>query len=233
MHKGTIHNRDKFLGNIADKLGRERKTNVSRPDWEHQPQWAVYQDHTRDELCALFHKNSEEKGTHVLETTMDQLEQTIVYVMETYGGAPMVATDDERFKAFGLNAVMATNDVHIWDAGSGSASIEQAKQANIGFLFSDASLAESGTITQFNGRNIARSVSLLPTTYAAIVPKSTIVPRMTQATATIHKHVDDGEDISPYINFITGPSNSADIEMNMVVGVHGPVKAVHIVVLDA
>ncbi|GAA0434045.1 lactate utilization protein LutC [Lentibacillus halophilus] len=233
MNKGTIQNRDNFLGHIADKLGRERKTNVPRPDWEHQPQWAVYQDHSSDELCTLFHENSEEKGTHVLETTMDQLEQTIAYVMEAYGGAPMVATDDERFDAFGLRDVMIKRDVHIWDGGSDSMSIEKAKQSTIGFLFSDASLAESGTITQFNDRNKARSVSLLPTTYAAIVPKSTIVPRMTQATAEVHKHVEDGQDISPYINFITGPSNSADIEMNMVVGVHGPVKAVHIIVLDA
>ncbi|RYG73201.1 lactate utilization protein C [Lentibacillus lipolyticus] len=233
MSKGTIHNRDKFLSHIADRLGRERKTDVSRPDWEYQPQWAVYQEKTSDELCALFNENSEEKGTLVLETTMDQLAETVEYVMKTYGGSPMVATDDGRFAEFGLTDVFDENDVHIWDAELGERNIEKAKQANIGFLFSDVSLAESGTIAQFNDRNIARSVSLLPTTYAAIIPRSTIVPRMTQVTARIHKQVEEGENISPYINFITGPSNSADIEMNMVVGVHGPVKAVHIVILDA
>ncbi|TMN21719.1 LutC/YkgG family protein [Lentibacillus cibarius] len=233
MSKGTIHNRDKFLSHIADRLGREQKTDVSRPDWKYQPQWAVYQEKTSDELCALFNENSEEKGTHVLETTMDQLEETVEYVMKTYDGSPMVATDDERFAEFGLTDVFDKNNVHIWDAESGERNIEKAKQANIGFLFSDVSLAESGTIAQFNDRNIARSVSLLPTTYTAFIPKSTIVPRMTQVTARIHKQGGDGENISPYINFITGPSNSADIEMNMVVGVHGPVKAVHIVILDA
>ncbi|WP_010531309.1 LutC/YkgG family protein [Lentibacillus jeotgali] len=233
MSKGAIHNRDKFLSHIADRLGRERKVDVSRPDWEHQPQWAVYQEKTSDELCALFNENSEEKGTHVVETTMDQLSETVEYVMKTYDGAPMIATNDGRFAEFGLSDVFDKNDVHLWAAESGERNIERARQANIGFLFSDVSLAESGTITQFNDRNIARSVSLLPTTYAAIVPKSSIVPRMTQATERVHNQVKDGQTISPYINFITGPSNSADIEMNMVVGVHGPVKAVHIVVLDA
>ncbi|PSL36369.1 YkgG family uncharacterized protein [Planomicrobium soli] len=96
----------------------------------------------------------------------------------------------------------------------------------------DIDLAESGTVVQYNDKDIARSVSLLPVTYVAVVPQSTIVPRMTHAAHRVHQDVEEGKTTATCINFISGPSNSADIEMDIVIGVHGPVEAVHIVVTD-
>ncbi|ASK62458.1 lactate utilization protein C [Virgibacillus phasianinus] len=230
MAKGTIHNKDVFLNEIAGKLGRERRKDVTLPRWQHQPQWEVYKNDSPDDLLAIFRQSSQAKDAHVVETDRANLAETLQKVVDAYGGESIVATNDDRFAAYGLNDVLDTNHTHRWDTALGAENIEKANAANIGIFFGDIGLAESGTIVQFNDKDIARSVSLLPITYIAIVPKSSIVPRMTQAAHEVHKQVEAGKDIATCINFISGPSNSADIEMDIVVGVHGPVKAVYLVV---
>ncbi|WP_249871224.1 LutC/YkgG family protein [Oceanobacillus saliphilus] len=232
MAKGIIQNKDSFLNNIADKLERKRKEDVSLPTWKHQPQWQVYKNESTDGLMAAFQKNSTERNVDVYETQQSELSVTIEKIINEYGGDSIVITKDSRFSEYGLTSLFDTTQTHIWDTAAGKENIEKAKHADIGVFFSDKSLAESGTIVQFNDKDIARSVSLLPITYIAIVPKSTIVPRMTQVTHEIHKLVENGKEIPTCVNFISGPSNSADIEMDIVVGVHGPVKAVYVVVAD-
>ncbi|WP_431522080.1 LutC/YkgG family protein [Guptibacillus hwajinpoensis] len=107
-----------------------------------------------------------------------------------------------------------------------------ARDADIGITFSDYTLAESATVVLTTSPEKGRSVSLLPKTYIALVPKSTIVPRLTQVTDRIDKDLKESETVSSCIKFISGPSNSADIELSFVAGVHGPVKASYIVIND-
>ncbi|MFN2744345.1 MULTISPECIES: LutC/YkgG family protein [unclassified Bacillus (in: firmicutes)] len=235
MTNGTIQNKDSFLNRIAERLGRSRRTaGVSVPDYAHQPQHRVYQGFTQDQLLGVLKEHCRKIHTELLETDTLGLYEALYDQASRFGGGPVIVPKDERFQEYGLSSLLTDRwpnegtQVWEWNAAAGRENILRAEQANIGITFSEVTLAESGTVVLFSSKDKGRSVSLLPTTYIAIVPKSSIVPRMTQAS----RMITDGKVTPSCINYVTGPSNSADIEMDLVVGVHGPVKAAYIVVTD-
>lgn len=236
--QGSIQNRNTFLSDIASRLGREPARSVEKPVWKHQPQRSVLKDATADELVEVLRNQCLEIHTDLLETTLEGLPAVLDEAVKQYGGGPLSLWKDERFETFGLSGLIEEGwpsehmEVNIWDHTRKEENIALAEQANIGITFSDMTLAESGTVVLFSSSDKGRSVSLLPTHYIAIIPKSTLVPRITQAADFIRKQIDGGGQVPSCINFITGPSNSADIEMNLVIGVHGPVKAAYIIVDD-
>lgn len=239
MTRGTIQNRDAFLQTIAERLGRSpRLSGVSRPQWDYAPQWTVFAGYSQDDLLAVLREQCKLIHTDYIETTNAGLAGVLKQQVTAYGGGPVIVPDDPRFAEYGLSALLRDEwpaertAIHIWNPALGRQNIDAAEQANVGIAFSDITLAESGTVVLFSRNEQGRAIHFLPKTYIAIVPKSTVVPRMTQAAAIIHEQIEKGVLIPSCINFITGPSNSADIEMNLVVGVHGPMKAAYIVVTD-
>jgi L-lactate dehydrogenase complex protein LldG len=235
-----IYNREAFLERIARQLGRPHSSEpVKRPPhWERGPQWRILADATLEELLTVFERQCRVIHTNVRRTESPSLPDVLLETIRSYGGKSVICSDDTRFAEFGLSSLFTTQDnpygldVHIWDPEKGKTNIERAQQADVGISISDITLAESGTVVLMSGEGKGRSVSLLPRYFIAIVPLSTLVPRMTQAARMIRERTERGEVIPSCINFISGPSNSADIEMNLVVGVHGPVKATYIVVTN-
>jgi L-lactate dehydrogenase complex protein LldG len=235
---GTIQNRDAFLGKIASRLGREQKMEIEKPIWNFHPQDEVLKGSSQDELVDVLREQCKNIHTNFVMTSTAKLSDSLKEVVNHYGGGPIVTWKDERFSQFGLEKVMKEEwpqegiDLHIWDHTKGEENIAKAEAANVGITISDVTLAESGTAVLFSSKDKGRTVSFLPATSIIIIPKSSIVPRMTQAARIINEKVKNGEQIASCINFITGPSNSADIEMILVVGVHGPIKATYIIVDD-
>lgn len=232
----SIQNRETFLNKIAQKLNRPRLSQgVEKPIWRNQPQWEVLKNYTENELIDVLEEQCKVIHTTFKRTNKQDLLNTLRQTIHEYGGESIITAKDERNDQFNLSALYdefptQQIEVHFWDPAKGEDNVIFAERANIGITFSDITLAESGTVTLFNDQYNSRSISLLPKNYIAIIPKETLVPRMSQATRLIHERHVAGEQVSSAVSFITGPSNSADIELNLVVGVHGPVKACYIVV---
>ncbi|RID82539.1 lactate utilization protein C [Peribacillus asahii] len=235
---GMIQNRNVFLDKIANRLGRDRKTIVKRPEWAYHPQDEVLKNATQDELVDVLKEQCKNIHTDFVITNTAKLSDSLKEVVNRYGGGPVITWKDERFDQYGLTKLMKEEwpqdgvDLHVWNYTKKEENIEKANVANVGITISDITLAESGTAVLFSSKDKGRTVSFLPATSIIIIPKSSIVPRMTQAARIIREKVKSGEQVASCINFITGPSNSADIEMILVVGVHGPIKATYIVVED-
>lgn len=235
---GSIVNRDAFLSNIAKQLGRAPKTTLAKPIWQYQPQDRVLKDATKDELVAVLAKQCKNINTDLIVTTTENLATDLQKVVEQYGGRSVITWQDERFENYGLAQLMHTQwpqadiELYVWDETQPEENIRQAEKANIGLTISEMTLAESGTAVLFSDKYRGRTISFLPEKSIILMPKSTIVPRITQAARWMSQKVQNGEHIASCINFITGPSNSADIEMIPVVGVHGPIKATYIVIED-
>jgi len=110
----------------------------------------------------------------------------------------------------------------------------ESARAQIGVTGADLVLAETGTLILLSGRGRPRSTSLLPDTHVAVFDRSRLVESLAQVGILLEAlHVDPARSMSgAMINFITGPSRTADIELTLTRGVHGP-KHVHAIFVAA
>ena len=112
------------------------------------------------------------------------------------------------------------------------ASREEAAIAELGVTGVDYAIADLGSCVIQPREGISRTTSLLPPVHVAIVEPAQIVGDLSDFMALWAADAQRTGDPGSYMNIITGPSRTADIEQILVVGVHGP-KEVHMVVLDS
>lgn len=89
---------------------------------------------------------------------------------------------------------------------------------DVGITRAQAGIAETGTLVLDSSVEQNRLVSLVPPVHIAILDASRIYATLGETLAMLQS---SGE-VSPAITFITGPSRTADIELTLAIGVHGP-----------
>ena len=98
-------------------------------------------------------------------------------------------------------------------------------------------IAETGTLMTLSGQHTPPATSLLPETHIAVVRTAQIVPSMEEAWQRLRYTGGAGESsgvagfMPRAVNFISGPSRTADIEQTLTLGAHGPYR-VHIILVS-
>ena len=102
-----------------------------------------------------------------------------------------------------------------------------------------AGVAETGTLVVLSGPGNPTTLNFLPPSHVCVVQASEIAGDYEEVWARIRaaNSGEDKGDESPggfmprTVNWITGPSRSADIEQTLLLGAHGP-QRLHIVIVD-
>jgi L-lactate dehydrogenase complex protein LldG len=106
---------------------------------------------------------------------------------------------------------------------SPQAGMRAVAECDLGVTGVDAALPETGTLLLRSSPEKPRVVSLLPRIHLAILRPSALRADLHQAFAEVKG---DG-----YVVLVTGPSRTADIELTLTLGVHGP-KSLYAWLLD-
>jgi L-lactate dehydrogenase complex protein LldG len=104
-------------------------------------------------------------------------------------------------------------------------------ESGLGITGVDYAVAETGSVVVLPRAGLSRLISVVPPVHVALVRPAEVLASLDDVfLLRLHEYHRNGGDMGSYLNFITGPSRTADIEQTLVVGVHGP-REVHLVLL--
>lgn len=107
----------------------------------------------------------------------------------------------------------------------GSAPRAEQAAAEIGITGCDAAIAETGSLVLLSGPGRSRTASLLPRTHLAIVRRDQVLPTLADAFERLREKMSTAASLT----VITGPSRTADIELTLTLGIHGPARVVVVI----
>ncbi|ADG07069.1 LutC/YkgG family protein [Kyrpidia tusciae] len=218
----------RFLARVAGALGRGAET--SPPEQPVQGVRGLPTPGATGNSLELFLANWRAVGGEADVVRAREAAGRVAEIARKWGVGRVVRWNDPLLDELGLDpALQAVGiSVYVWRAGANpDEAIREVDRADLGVTTVHWVAAEPGSLALLSGGDTPRAVSLLPPAHLALVPASRVVPGL---TVIMREAVQRG--LSASLNFITGPSRTADIEMELTVGVHGPGRVYALLVED-
>jgi L-lactate utilization protein LutC len=147
----------------------------------------------------LFKENVESVAGHCVITT--DATDVLRHIITELGAQRIAVSDAPELAEFGV--VPGASEVFDFE---------------VGITTAQAAIAETGTLVLDSSCEWNRLVSVVPPVHIAVIAASKIRETLGETLAMLQS----GGELSPAITFITGPSRTADIELTLTIGVHGP-----------
>ena len=251
----TNPNRDEFLDNIRRALGRG--PGASAPP-DRDASTALFDDaqaveararsvkeeagSSADELAARLQETAAEAGWKVARVASGQeAADYIAVLVRELEPRSILRSAHSVLDRLDLDAALSGTGIELGvmaidEQAAGATRDDQRRTlrqraivADIGITGVDYAIAETGTCVLLPRKGLSRLVSLLPPVHVAVVEKGQVLPSLDELFTLRRNDFLQG-DLGSYMNLITGPSRSADIEYTLVTGVHGPGE-VHMVLI--
>jgi L-lactate dehydrogenase complex protein LldG len=195
------------IDNIRRSLGRTAETPIG-------PRPAIYEsrrsESVESETQRFFGeiKKLSAIGQQLSPKGIDDALKSLVVEQNVHKAT---AWETPYLRQLGLTEILNSLGVELISPNAGK---YQMAGCDLGITEADFLLPETGTLVLRSSNEKPRGVSLLPRIHLAIVH-----PKMLRAD--MHQVFAEAKD-SNYLVFITGPSRTADIELTLTLGVHGP-----------
>jgi L-lactate dehydrogenase complex protein LldG len=161
-----------------------------------------------DQLIARFVRELDALG---VQTFVESSEQAVRTRVTDLVGARSVFQWNPGQLPYGVGSLFPS-------AATGASPRSVQAAAELGVTGADAGIAETGSLVVLSGDGKPRAASLLPLVHLAIVRRADLYDSMGAFFASRA----DAIARAACCTFITGPSRTADIELTLTLGVHGP-----------
>lgn len=213
---------DPFLQRVAKALGRESPLmRVPPPPPIDEPLARLV--HRDVSLTELFAKSAKDMKMSVDFVTAGELNGKLAAYLRENGCQKIALPVSPLLNA--LNVLQNLDNAGLqakrWDAMT----LDELYDFDAGVTDVTYAVAETGSLVIRGSPQHGRAVSLVPKYHVAIIEQKNFVPDLVDLFETLSNDPDRGS-----YTLITGPSKTSDIEMTLVVGVHGPYR-VHLFIL--
>ncbi|MBI1882221.1 MAG: lactate utilization protein [Chloroflexi bacterium] len=167
---------------------------------------------------------------HILEDT-EAVVAVILEILQSHQTECIITWDETGLGLPWLPGALA--EAGITRVDSYIAADAEGRKANlaaldgivVGLTGAQGGLADMGSLALVSGPGRGRLASLLPPVHIAILPTQKLYPSLPAFLAANPTVAAEGSNLV----FITGPSRTADIELTLSMGVHGP-KEIHVII---